>query len=184
MRRRPTLCEQKERQGREETGRRLLELRDELKLERGRLDGVLRVGMNGSERLALERRVTAVVHEYGLQRGSIARRWRSSEEDDARCCGIVQELDARRERNFDTDGRMLRDARGALGAVIKAVTHEKRIVGILCQSLLRVLRRERTILRAVAGGARAPVASERLFVEEASALLEPLGQANEFAYAV
>src|SRR5262249_7177146 len=132
----------------------------------------------------LERRVPTVVHEHGLQRRGIARRRRSPEEGDARCRGIVQELDARREGDLDADGRVFSDARGSLDSVVQAVTHEQRIVGVLQQPLLRVLWRKRAALDAVAGDARAAVAAKRLFVKEAPALLEPLGQAYEFARAL
>ena len=50
------------------------------KLERRRLDTVLRVRVNGPERLLFERGITAVVHEHGLQRRRIAGRRRPSKE--------------------------------------------------------------------------------------------------------
>src|SRR6185295_19724753 len=79
-RRRPSVGEEEERQGREEARRLFLELRDELQLKGARLDAVLCVRVNGPERLPLERGIAAVVHEYGLQRRRIAGRRRTPKE--------------------------------------------------------------------------------------------------------
>ena len=108
-RRRPSVGEEEERQGREEARRRSLELGDQLKLERCRLDTVPGVRVNGPERLPFERGIAAVVHEYGLQRRRVAGRRRTPKEGDARRRRVVRELDARGERDLDADGRVLGD---------------------------------------------------------------------------
>jgi hypothetical protein len=60
---------------------------------------------------------------------------------------------------------------------VEAVTHEQRVVGVGRQT--RVPGRERTGFDAVAGDTGSAVASEGLFVEEATPLFEPFRQTPE-----
>ena len=183
-RRRTSVGEAKNRQRREEARRRLLELRDQLKLKRARLDAVPGVRVNGAERLAFERGLAPVVHEHRLQRRRIEGRWRTPEQRDARRRRIVGEPDARGERDVDADGRMRGDPRRSADAIVEAVTDEQRIGGVPGESPSRVLGRERAGLDAVARDAGPTVALERLLVKEAATLFEPLDQAIELGRAV
>ena len=140
--------------------------------------------VNGAERLPFEREVAAVVHEHRLQRRCIECRRRPPEQGDPGRRRIVREPDARRERDLDADGRVLGYPGCSEDAVIQAVAHEQGIVGVRRQSLLCVPGRECASFDAVARDASAAVALERLLVEEAPALFEPLDQALELGRAV
>ena len=171
--------EAKNRQRREEARRRLLELRDQLKLKRARLDAVPGVRVNGAERLAFERGLAPVVHEHRLQRRRIDCRWRTPKQRDARRHRIVGEPDARGEGDVDADGRMRGNPRCSADAIVEAVTDKQRIGGVPGESPSRVPGRERAGLDAVARDAGPTVALERLLVKEAATLFEPLEQAIE-----
>ena len=72
------------------------------------------------------------------------------------------------QRDVDQDGGVLEHPINAVALpVVSDVMQEERVLGVAPESLLRVFRRHRPRLGAVAGQTGAPVAAERLAVEPA-----------------
>ena len=166
LRRRTAVRKIPERIGREEARILLLELLDEIQLQRRGLPCVLRMSVNGVERLTLQVWFTGVVHQLWIERRGVHRRRRASIEDHAPAGRIVQQHHVRRQRDLDPDRRMLGDPARSRHAIVESIVEKERVVRVFDQTRKRILRRECARPVAVAGPARASIAAERLHVEE------------------
>jgi len=144
-----------------------LELRDAIEVSRFGDGERLRVIVNRSGSLHLQRWLPPVEHQHGIEPGRIDRRRNAASQDHFTRAGIVGEADVVGQRNVHEDGGVIEHPRHAMSvAVVAAVVDEQRVVRIGGEPALRVLRRNSARLVAVAREARAPIAAERFALEE------------------
>ncbi len=151
----------------------LLELLDEIQIQRRRRACALSVLDDRVECLPLQIGLACVIHQHRIQRRRVHRGRRSSVEDDAPAAGIVQQDHARRQRDLDPYRRVLGDPARSRQAIVETIVEEERVVRVFGQARHGFLGRERASPLAMARAAGAAIAAKRLHIEESSTLLKP-----------
>ena len=102
----------------------------------------------------------------------------AAKQDDTCRRRILRDPDVGRQWTDDADGRVFGYPRSARDAIVETIVEEERIIRILRETLLHVIRRERAGASAVTGFTRPAVSTERLLPKQPSALLRLLVDAE------
>ena len=133
----------------------------------GRLFSILKVRVNGPQRLGFQIRIAAIKHKDRVERGSIKRGRNTAPQLHRPRGGIIGEAYVRRQWDLDQYRRMLKHTLNARTEPIIAPIMEKEWIGrVGVKSLLGLFRRYRPRLTDMAGQTGASIAAEGLTLEQ------------------
>jgi hypothetical protein len=125
------------------------------------------------EGLLLQVGFARVVHQQAIERRRVHGCGRPAIEDDAPPSRVVSEADVGWQWNLDSNRGVFSDPKCPGDAVIESIVKKQWIVRVFGQTGARIFWRERAGFFGMAGPTRAPVATERLHIEESSTLPMP-----------